>query len=482
VSATDAPSTAGGLLPAVDPATGQVPRHVIDAVLAAVEDSFDEFIDELMDVCRLRSRRSEPEQMVATAEWIRDNIVAHGGTAESIPWEHSHPYVLGEIPGGERRLLHFNHYDVEVEPTGDESAWSSPPYSPEIRDGRVYARGVGDDKGAVMSRIHAAAAWRRAGYEPPVTSVFMVEGKQSLHSPGMQSFFEAHRDQLRSHGTLWENSWIDTAGRPLLKLGEKGILYLEVAVRTLEREVTSQNAALLPSAISRLVAALATLQNDDGSPAVDGLDEGVRRLTDAERSLLDEVAFNGDFVRQRAGVHSFLGGVTDDAATEAVRMHTTLVITGIEGGDTRRDLTLGVPASARAKVEIRLVAGQDCRTVLGNVRRHFDRHGFEDVTIDVLGASQPNGTDHRDPFVSLVADAARVAYDIEPVVEPFTTWIGNQGTFAGRPIVGVGVSRVESGIDGPDENILLDDYRTGLRHTIEVMAAMAGADDLTEVR
>ncbi|MET8307887.1 M20/M25/M40 family metallo-hydrolase [Micromonospora sp. NPDC005173] len=453
----------------------------IKAVLDAVDEHFDTFVEELQQLCRIRSRRQEPDQMAATAEFLAGSVRRWGGTADVVPWADSHPYVLGELAGGPRSLLHFNHYDVEVEPAGDDADWISPPYAAEIHDGRLYARGVADDKGALMSRIHAAAAWRLAGLAPPVTSRFLIEGKQWLHSPGLGSFVEAHADRLESDGTLWENSWLDADGRPLLKLSEKGVLYLRLSLRTLPRDLTSQNTALLASATIRLAAALAALQDPDGTVLVPGFAAGARPVTDAERELLAQVAFDGDFLRARAGVDGFVGGLDDRAAAVAIRTVPTLTVAGFDGGDMRDDVTLGIPSLARAKVEIRLIAGQAPERVLDALRRHLAESGFGDVDIEVMATSRPNITDHQDPFVTLVADAARRAYGNEPVIEPYTQWIGNQGVLPGRPIVGIGVSRADSGVDGPNEQIRLDDYRTGIRHVIEVMAAMAASAERSEV-
>ncbi|MGW0589492.1 M20/M25/M40 family metallo-hydrolase [Streptosporangium sp. NPDC002607] len=445
----------------------------VAAALAAVDAHLDTFVEELQQLCRIRSRRQEPEQMVATAEFLAASVGRWGGTAEVIPWEHSHPYVLGEIGGGERTLLHFNHYDVEVEPTGDDDRWISPPYAAEIHDGRLYARGVADDKGALMSRVHAAAAWRLSGQKAPVTSRYIMEGKQWLHSPGLGSFVRAHADRLTSDGTLWENSWVDEQGRPLLKLSEKGVLYLRLTATTLTRELTSQNTALLPSATTRLAAALASLQRPDGTVTVAGFADDARVPTDEERELLARLHFDGDFLRARAGVDSFIGGLDDAQAAVEIRTRPTLTVAGIVGGDNRDDITLGIPATAAAKVEIRLVAGQDPERVLRALGKHLADGGFGDIAIEVMATSSPSATDHRDPFVSLVADAARRVYGAEPVIEPYTQWIGNQGVMGGRPIVGVGVSRADSGVDGPNENILVEDYRMGIKHVVEVMAAMA---------
>jgi acetylornithine deacetylase/succinyl-diaminopimelate desuccinylase-like protein len=446
------------------------------AALAAVDAHFDEFVAELQQLCRIRSRRQEPDQMVAAARFIAGSVGRWGGTAEVIEWPDSHPYVLGETPGaGDRALLHFNHYDVEVEPSGDDADWISPPYAAQIHDGRLYARGVADDKGALMSRIHAVAAWRLAGLTPPVTSRFLFEGKQWLHSPGLGSFVTAYADRLAADGALWENSWLDSADRPLLKLSEKGVLYLRLAVRTLPRDLTSQNTALLGSATTRLAAALAALQRPDGTVTIPGFADDARPPTPAELELLAQVDFDGDFLRRRAGVDRFLGGLDDREAALAIRTKPTLTVAGIAGGDMRDDVTLGIPATAEAKVEIRLVAGQDPDRVLTVLRKHLVESGFGDVRVEVMATSRPNITDHRDPFVTLVADAARRVYGTEPVIEPYTQWIGNQGVLPGRPIVGVGVSRADSGVDGPNEQIRLDDYRAGIRHVIEVMAALAVA-------
>ncbi|MBT3103154.1 M20/M25/M40 family metallo-hydrolase [Streptomyces sp. COG19] len=154
----------------------------------------------------------------------------------------------------------------------------------------------------------------------------------------------------------------------------------------------------------------------------------------------------------------------------------TLTIAGIAGGDMRDDVTLGIPATATAKIEIRLVPGQDPQRVLGAVRAHLSKGGFGDLAVEVMATSSPHHTDHTDPFVALVADAARRAYGAEPLVEPYTQWIGNQGALGDVPIVGVGVSRADAGIDGPNEHIRLEDYRMGIKHVVEIMAAMAVAE------
>lgn len=445
----------------------------VEKAKAAVEENFPEFVKELQEFCKIRSRRYEADEMVRTADFIAESVRRWGGTAEVIPWEQSFPYVLGEFSGGEKKLLHFNHYDVEVEPTGDDSLWISPPFAAEIHDGKLYARGVADDKAALMSRIYAAAAWKLSGQEAPVTSRYIFEGKTVLHSPGLPSFGEAYKDRLSSDAALWENSWIDGQDRLLLKLAEKGILYVRVTVRTLSRDLTSQNTVLLPSATTRLANLLSSIQGVDGSVLIEGYPGTELVPSEFEEELLAVMPFPGDFVKQRAGVQGFIGDLSDSEAARAIRVKPTLTITGMSGGDLNDDVTLGIPSEAWAKLEFRIVAGQDPHEILDLLRKHLDAHGFADAELRVMAANRPNATDAQDPFVSLVADAARSVYNTEPVIEPYTQWIGNQGVFDDRPIVGVGVSREDSSIDGPNEHVRIEDFKSGIMHVIEIMARMA---------
>lgn len=443
----------------------------LDAVLQAVDDHLDDFVEELREICRIPSRRWEPEAMLEAAEWIRDSIVRHGGSADLIPWEESFPYVVGEMRGGPTRLLHFNHYDVEIEPAGDDADLLHPPFAAVLEDGRLYARGAADDKGALMSRIHAAAAFRLAGVDLPVTVRFLAEGKRRLDSPGLPSFVAAHEDRLRAEGVLWENSWLDEAGRPLLKLGEKGLVYLELVNERMIRDGSSQNAAVLPNALSELILGLAALTDGRGGSPVAALSHGVRPVDDRDLGLLADVGFDSRTLCARMGVDALEGTRDEREAAVRVRTFPTLTVTGIEGGDVRDDVTLNLPGRARAKVEIRLLPDQDPEAVIAAVRATLSERGLGHIRVRVMAATRSHGTPSDDPFVMLVAEAAKAAYGKEPVLEPQTPLVGNQGSVPWAPIVGVGVGRAWAASDA-NQHIYIEDYRAGIRHIVHIMAAM----------
>lgn len=449
----------------------------LTAVWAAIDDSFERYLVELEDFCRLRSRREEHDAMLATKEWVRRRLDVLGATVREVPSERAYPYLLGSVGAGPRSLLNFNHYDVEVEPPGPDEAWTTPPFEPARRNGRMYARGIADDKAALLSRVHVVDAFAAAGIELPVEVRFLFEGKRTLGAPAIGEIIDANQEFVRADGALWENSWSDFEGRPLLKLGEKGILYLELRSQLLDRALSSQSAVLLPQAAARLAAAAAALTEHVDGRHIPGFSEAARPWSEADAAALAALPFDPDYLVERAGeaVRERLAAVESPAL--AVRTVPTIVLSWIHAGPPEGSVALGVPATAGAGIEIRLVPGQTTAGVRASVEAFLAERGFaDDVTIEVRRAGEPEATDSTGWFAQLVAAAAARAYATEPVLEASTVWIGTRALVAalGVPIVGVGIARPDASVDGPDEHIIIEDYRLALRHLAAIVIAMGG--------
>jgi len=452
------------------------PQERVDAVWEAIDASFDGYLDELEELCRFRSRREEPDGMLATKEWIERRLRALGASVEVVESARAYPYLLARVGTGERSLLNFNHYDVEVEPPGPDEAWTTPPYEPARRDGRMFARGIADDKAALLSRIHVVDAFAKAGVELPVEVRFLVEGKRTLGAPALAGVVDGYPDFVRADGALWENSWSDFDGRPLLKLGEKGILYLEIGFRALDRDLSSQNAILLPQAAARVVAAAAALTRFTDGRHVPGFLDAVTPWGEADAAALAAMPFDREYLVGRAGesLRDSLDAVESPAF--AVRTTPTIVLSWIHAGPPEGSVALGVPAGCRAGIEVRLVPGQSTEGVLAAFRAFLAEQGLDDgLDIEVRRAGEPEATDSSGWFAGVVAEAAELAHGAPPVLEATTVWIGTRALVAaaGVPVVGVGIARPDSSVDGPDENILVEDYRLGLRHLAAIIVGMA---------
>lgn len=438
------------------------------------------WIEELIDLCRFRSKRDDQEGMLATADWIEARLKRLGVTVERVEIAGAYPYVLGEIAAttsvaaGTPTLLHFNHYDVEVEPPGPDEDWTTSPFEPSIRDGRLFARGVADDKAALLSRIHATELLLESGLGLPTRVRFLFEGKRTLGRPVLGDLLSAHPEWGIADGALWENSWTDQSGAPVLKFGEKGILLLAMHLRSLARDLSSQNAILLPQAASELARAVALLTSTPDGSHIPGFTEKVRPWSEDETTGASRLTFDAEFLAGRAGAGA--SGRIRSAASPAldIRSRPTIVLSAFHAGPPARSPALGIPGEAHATLEVRLVADQNTEAVLALLRDFLDAAGLQDVELEVLRRGEPEATATTGAFSRLVIDTAQSVYANDPIAEPCSIWIGTRALVAaqGTPIVGVGIGRPDASIDGPDEHIRLADYLPGVLHVAAITLGM----------
>ncbi len=225
---------------------------------AYVDAHADEFIGHLIALCRVPSVAAEGGAPIESAAAMALALCAQAGVAAELTPTGGAPVVLGHAGAGPRGLLIYNHYDVQ--PPDPLDQWLSPPFEPTIRDGVLYTRGVADNKGNLVARLCAAAAYREVFGALPLRLVFVLEGEEEVGSPHLASFAADHADLLRTlDGCIWEAGYKDEAGRPVATLGLKGILAVELHVRTANSDAHSGSGGLYSNAAWRLVDALSTL-------------------------------------------------------------------------------------------------------------------------------------------------------------------------------------------------------------------------------
>jgi acetylornithine deacetylase/succinyl-diaminopimelate desuccinylase-like protein len=197
------------------------------AVDAYVEKHSRRFIEELKELCSFPSISNHGLEAVQPArDWIGQRLSRFTDRVETFD-AGGMPALYAEVKGsGRRKLLLYQHYDVQ--PVDPVDLWSSPPFEPREKDGRIFARGVADDKADVMARIHALEALKDLG-EVPVTLRFLVEGEEEIGSKTFEKIAHDHADKLRADGCLWESgSSFDDAGRPAIQFGCRGLLYVNL--------------------------------------------------------------------------------------------------------------------------------------------------------------------------------------------------------------------------------------------------------------
>ncbi|GAC1656772.1 MAG: M20/M25/M40 family metallo-hydrolase [Candidatus Dormibacteraceae bacterium] len=444
----------------------------VDAYIAAhVQD----WMAELKDLCRIPSVSARHEGIDECAAHVASMLERRGFVAQVTPTEGGHPIVLAKAAGSNRQrdLLFYNHYDVQ--PPEPLDLWQSPPFELTERDGAVYARGSKDDKGEFVARLAALDALRAVTGALPCDVTWLAEGEEEVGSPHLPAWVSAHAGELEVQGAIWEEGGVEADGTPIVRLGARGLLYVELSVSTLSRDAHSGNANLLPNAAWRLTWALATLKDAEERILVPGFYDGCRPPTASEEALLVKMAKTGGAadVGREFGLERLLGGVTD---VHRAYFTPTCNIAGIGAGYQGRGAKTVIPAAARAKLDFRLVPGQDPDDIAVKLRRHLDDGGFADVLIEIIGAERAGITDADDPVVRLNAAVAEEVYGRPAQVTPLTGGTTPMFLFTERgvPVVAPGVGwGAMNRAHSPNEFMRLQDFEKAVRHLARFVVRFA---------
>lgn len=429
-----------------------------------LEEHREQFLSELKGLCRIPSTQYDPRALGDAAAMTARLLEGAGAKARIIPVEGAPSVVYAEAGEGPRTLLVYNHYDVQPpEPLG---LWKSLPFEPEIRDGRIYGRGVSDNKGNLMARVHAVRACMELAGRLPLRVKFLVEGEEESGSSRLGGFIREHAAMLRADGCLWELSWKDPKGRPVMSCGAKGLCYVELRVRGARHDLHSSFASVVPNPAWRLVWALATLLGPDYRITLDGWMDEVRPLRESEERALREVPFDAEGFKKTHGIGGFIRGISGAGLPREFLTAPTCTICGLVSGYTGKGSKTVLPSEAVAKIDFRLVPEMTPEKLLRALRRHLDRRGFDDIEIRQFGGFMPAVTDCGDRIVRAALDASREVCDREPILYPVAPWSGplhDVCAVLGIPSVSFGVGNADSCDHAPNENILVEDYFEGIR-------------------
>ncbi len=442
-----------------------------------VDGSRDELLGELNEFLGMPSISARPDEGGAfrgCAEWVARKFEEAGAGARIMETE-GHPVVFAEIGEGPRTLLSYGHYDVQ--PPEPLELWESDPFEPTLRDGGLYARGVADDKADVLSRIQALRLYIGEHGPPPFKLKFLIEGEEEVGSPNLAPFVRANADLLSADACLWEGSMKDEAGRPMIFCGTKGMAYVELRARGASHDLHSMYGGIAPNPAWRLVQALRTIKDEDGEITLDGLDDLADEPPERDLEAISRIPFDDEALRGSWGVEAMDRGLTGEDALREMLLRPTANIAGIESGYTGPGAKTIVPSEAFVKMDFRLVAGQSPGPVLGLIRAHLDRRGFEDIEVVDLHGVEPAKTPIDSDVVGTAVETWRDLGREEAVVYPT---IGGSGPTSlmvselGIPTIMTGsVANVDSRLHSPNEWIRLDDYFETIRYFVRFFERFA---------
>jgi len=443
-----------------------------------LDKHLDESLAELMTYCAQPSVAASGEGIAACAELTGAMLRRRGFEVELIETGGS-PVVYGYRPGRSgKTLLFYNHYDVQ--PPDPLDLWVSPPFEPEIRDGKMYARGVSDDKGHVVSRLFALDALLAEDGELPCGVKFLIEGEEEISSPHLGLVIRENLEKFAADACIWEFGGVDHEESPGLTLGMRGICYVELSVETASQDAHSGlGGSIFPNAAWRLVWALRSIKGSDGRVQIPGFYDAIRPPTERDRAMLATLPPRIDDLRGRYGVKSFLGDTEDELELRIQEVfEPSATICGLDAGYQGKGSKTVLPHRASAKMDFRLVPDQRPEDIFEKLRRHLDAEGFEDVHLHYHGGTTPARSDPDDPFFKLVVDSAEPIYGKPVVVEPIIGGSGPSSFFIhdlGLPVATSGVGHPGTQAHAPNENVRIDLYLKGARHAASILKLFAKA-------
>ncbi|OAN86993.1 M20/M25/M40 family metallo-hydrolase [Sulfitobacter geojensis] len=378
-----------------------------------------------------------------------------------------HPFVLGHrtVDPSKPTVLLYGHYDVQ--PPDPLEAWVSPPFEPEVRDGRIWARGIGDNKGQHFAQLLAIEAHLKVTGTLPCNIIFCLEGEEEIGSPQIADFVRNHMDELQADLVVTSDGPLHETGQPVITFGVRGVASFDLVAKEASRDVHSGNfGGIVPNPIWTLVQLLATMKDADGNITVEGITEPVIPATNLELDAASRLPLDLPEVMKDLGLEA-LDGPLDRPYWDRLMFHPTLTINGFHGGYGGPGSKTVLPNEAIAKCDVRLVEPLTPDHVFERIEAHVAKHA-PNVEVVRHNGMLPSKTPMDTPFAATLIKAVERARGVEPLLYP--TVGGSLPDYVWtkilkKPAFVVPYANADEANHAPNENLevvrFIDGIRTG---------------------
>ncbi len=471
----------------------------MDSVLRHIEDNVDGALETLFTLVRQPSVSAQRLGFDKAPQLVADIFTDHGFDVEILDAPNGGlPSVYGYAaadPEAFRRARHLSgidsvraepptlmlyvHYDVQ--PTDPIELWETEPFEPTRIGDRLYGRGMSDDKGNIAARLAVINAFKAEWGGLPCNVKIFAEGEEESGSPNLPGLIENHKGKLRADACIWEGGGRNAQNRPLIYLGLKGVLAVELSVSMLRGDAHSSYATVLPSAAWTLVNALHSIKDPtDDRILVEGFYDDVRESTADEDRALADLPDDSDEWRETFGNESFVAGLGSEDLPRKHLFMPTANVAGLDSGYQGEGMKTVLPAKASAKMDFRLVPDMRPDDIFNKVRQHLDRRGFENVELNLISGVHPFRTDMSSTWAQMAIQTSELTYGKPAVIYPTMAGSGPMYDFGGVlgiPITSAGIDHPTHKIHAPNENITVEDFILGAQNIARLMQRFAGEWD-----
>jgi acetylornithine deacetylase/succinyl-diaminopimelate desuccinylase-like protein len=395
---------------------------ITEKVLAHLKSGHDRILAELVEFAAIPSVSTDPAHtadMQAAAAWVARKLAAAGPVTVRTISTPGNPVVYGEWLGapGKLTVLVYGHYDVQ--PPDPLEKWTTPPFSPTVRNGRLYARGVSDDKGPMLIPLKVAESFFAIEGALPVNVKFMFEGEEEIGSLHLEQFIEDHKELLAADFVLSADGAMWRINEPSLTVASRGLAGLELTLTAARKDLHSgRHGGGVANPLHALAQLVASLHDASGRVTVDGFYDRVVELSAAERTAIQALPFDEPAYLKQVGAPAVFGEA-GYSTLERQWARPTLELNGMWGGYEGPGQKTVIPTEAHAKITCRLVPDQDPGEINALVVKHLESHIPPGTTLSVRVSDHGARAAHisSDHFALKAADAAlHATYGSHPLI------------------------------------------------------------------
>jgi acetylornithine deacetylase/succinyl-diaminopimelate desuccinylase-like protein len=434
-----------------------------------IETNKNRFLQELFELLRIPSVSAVKEHnidMVEAAEYVRKKLLEAGADSAEVMKTAGHPVVFGKkiIDSNLPTVMVYGHYDVQ--PVDPLNLWITPPFSPEVRDGKIYARGANDNKGQVYMHIKAFELMTKTN-SLPCNIKFIIEGEEEVGSVHLKKFCIDHKDLLKCDIILVSDTTMIAKDIPSITVGLRGLAYLEVEVTGANRDLHSGLfGGAVANPINVLAEMIARLKNDRNQINIPGFYDDVIELSKEERAEMAKAPFDIEQYKKAVAINDLMGE-EGYSTIERTGIRPTLDVCGIWGGYTGEGAKTVLPSKASAKISMRLVPNQSPEKIAELFHNHFRSIAPPGVTVKVTyhHGGKPYVSPIDTPAYKAAEKALNTTFGVKPV--PYRSGgsipvIADFEEVLGVKSILMGFGLESDAIHSPNENFSLDLFYKGI--------------------
>ncbi|MCF7851697.1 MAG: dipeptidase [Simkaniaceae bacterium] len=433
---------------------------------------FKDFFDYLR-FPSVSSEAAHKKDMLNCAHFLVESLKEIGLEVELHETSH-HPFVFAShchAPKEAATLLIYLHYDVQ--PVDPIELWDSKPFEPEIRGGKIFARGASDNKGQGFYTITALKAFLEKKQIKNFNLKILIEGEEEIGSTGLMEELPKLHDLLKADYLLVIDSSIDNIQTPLITLGMRGVMTFDLECITAIGDIHSGWGGVAPNSIKVLISVLSKAYNDQGQVQIEGFYDDVHQSTDEEKRLFFSEDYDKEELKEMFGIEAFS---VEEGYTfkESSTMRPTFEINGIWGGYQGDGFKTVIPAKAQAKISIRTVPNQDTQKLEASFRHFLSQHMPKGVQWKLI--AHGHGPYYKSDIHSPIVQIAREAYsDVFEKPCQFALIGGSVPITAGlckasgADAVAIGTATHDNQYHAPNEFFYLDSFEKGFLTIVRIL-------------